>query len=68
MSGKHRGPLTDDEGEVRELFAEDLARFRPAKEVLPPDLYEALIKQKPAQRGPDSKPPATTGRGGRKTG
>ena len=56
MSGKPRPPLTDEEGEVRELLDEDFAAMRPAKEVLPPELYEALIKKKPGQRGPGKKP------------
>lgn len=48
-------PLTDDEGEIRPLDDEDLRLFRPAKEVLPPELYENLIR-KPGQRGPGKKP------------
>lgn len=35
-------PLTNDEGEVRELTEEDFARFRPAAEVLPPSLLQKL--------------------------
>jgi hypothetical protein len=35
-------PLTDDEGEVRELLAHDIRRFRPATEVLPPTLAAKL--------------------------
>jgi hypothetical protein len=35
-------PLTDDEGEVRELTLEDLKRFRPASEILSPSLLEKL--------------------------
>jgi len=38
-----RPPLIDDDGEVRELTAEDLRRFRPAAEVLPPGLYAGLL-------------------------
>lgn len=57
MSKRPRAPLTDEEGEVRELLDEDFAAMRPAKEVLPPDLYEALIKRKPGQRGPGKKLP-----------
>lgn len=56
MSRKPRAPLTDEEGEVRELLDEDFAAMRPAKEVLPPDLYENLIKRKPGQRGLGKKP------------
>lgn len=39
-----RPPLIDEDGEVRELTAEDLRYFRPAVEVLPPDLYAALVE------------------------
>jgi uncharacterized protein (DUF4415 family) len=39
-----RPPLIDEDGEVRELTAEDLRHFRPAAEVLPPDLYAALVE------------------------
>ncbi len=35
-------PLIDDDGEVRELTAEDFARFRPAHEVLPLELQKVL--------------------------
>lgn len=35
-------PLIDDDGEVRELTAEDFARFRPAREVLPLELQKVL--------------------------
>lgn len=37
-----RAPLIDADGEVRELTAEDLAKFRPAHEVLPLALQETL--------------------------
>ncbi|WP_415033133.1 BrnA antitoxin family protein [Azonexus sp.] len=38
-----RKPLIDDDGEVRELVAEDLREFRHAAEVLPPDLHSGLL-------------------------
>ena len=44
-STSERKPLTNEEGEVRELTLEDLKHFRPAKEVLSPELlakWEAL--------------------------
>lgn len=44
-------PLTDAEGEVRELTAADLKRFRPAKEVLP-----ATLRDKLKVRGPQKAP------------
>jgi len=37
-------PLIDDDGEVRELTAEDMALFKPAAEVLPPALYAGLLE------------------------
>ena len=50
-------PLTDEEGEVRELTAADLALFRPAYEVLPPDLV-ALMREyrRRGERGPQKAP------------
>jgi uncharacterized protein (DUF4415 family) len=50
-------PLIDDEGEVRELTKEDLALFRPAREVLPPSLYEALLALKNRGGRPKSAAP-----------
>lgn len=44
-------PLTDTEGEVRELTAEDVARLRPAKEFLPASLLTKLKSRGP-QRAP----------------
>ena len=35
MNEKERPPLTNEDGEVRELTAEDFALFRPATEVMP---------------------------------
>jgi len=35
-------PLTDEDGEVRELTAEDLARFRPGSEALPERVLRAF--------------------------
>ncbi len=37
-----RLPLTNDDGEVRELTADDFKQFRPAAEVLPPSLLKKL--------------------------
>jgi uncharacterized protein (DUF4415 family) len=44
-------PLTDAEGEVRELTAADMKRFRPAKEVLPAALLGKL-KGSGSQKAP----------------
>ena len=46
-------PLTNDEGEVRELSAADLRRFKPAHEVLPASLQKTLGMK---QRGPQKTP------------
>ena len=48
-----RAPLTDADGEVRELTAEDLAKFRPAHEVLPVALQATLGMRR---RGPQRTP------------
>ncbi|NDD15009.1 MAG: hypothetical protein EB072_20850 [Betaproteobacteria bacterium] len=57
----NRLPLTDAEGEVRELTEADLALFRPAKEVLPPHVYEGLIEmnRRAGVRGPQKAPTKT---------
>jgi len=47
----NRRSLTDAEGEVRELTAEDMARFKPAADVLPPSLRRKL-----GVRGPQKAP------------
>lgn len=35
---------------------DDFARARPAKDVLPPALYDALVKRSRGQRGPQKEP------------
>jgi uncharacterized protein (DUF4415 family) len=50
---KSKKPLTNKEGEVRELITEDLKHFRPAPEVLSPKLREKLAARK---RGPQKSP------------
>jgi uncharacterized protein (DUF4415 family) len=51
-------PLTDDEGEVRELTEADFALFRPAYEVLPPELVAAMRehRRRRGERGPQKAP------------
>ena len=49
---KPRAPLIDDDGEVRELTAEDFKHFKPAKEVLSPELYAMLTKGRGPQKSP----------------
>ncbi len=46
-----RKPLIDTDGEIRELTAEDLAKFKPAAEVLPQSLRKKL-----GVRGPQKAP------------
>jgi uncharacterized protein (DUF4415 family) len=49
-------PLTNEEGEVRELLASDFKKMRPAFEVLPPELVEIIKKRKTGERGPQRSP------------
>jgi len=49
-------PLSDEAGGVREPTGEDVAHFRPAAEVSPPELVAVLPKRKPGQRGAQKKP------------
>ncbi len=53
-----RPPLIDEEGEVRELTAADMAEFRPAREALPPELYAGLVEmnRRAGVRGPQRAP------------
>ena len=46
-----RKPLTDNDGEVRELSAADIKRMRPAREMLP-----ASLRAKLGVRGPQRAP------------
>ena len=46
-------PLTDDEGEVRELTAEDFKHFRPTSEF--PEIADAFERAR-GQRGPQKAP------------
>jgi uncharacterized protein (DUF4415 family) len=40
-----RLPLTDEDGEVREITADDFKRFKPASEVLPQELWAVLPRR-----------------------
>jgi uncharacterized protein (DUF4415 family) len=53
-----RAPLIDADGEVRALTAADLRHFKPAAEVLPPELYAGLleINRRAGVRGPQKTP------------
>jgi uncharacterized protein (DUF4415 family) len=48
--------VIETDPENPEWTHENFARARPAKEVLPPDLYEAAIKRYRGQRGPQKAP------------
>ena len=53
----NRKPLTNRDGEVRELTRADFQQMRPTSEVLPPKLYKALCNlRKVGQRGPQKTP------------
>ena len=49
-------PLTNEEGEIRELTMADMRRFRPTFEVLPPELVEIIKNRKVGERGPQVAP------------
>lgn len=51
---EHLPPLTDEDGEVRELTVEDMKYFRPMKEVFP-EIAGAFEKMR-GQRGPQKAP------------
>ena len=52
-----RKPLIDADGEVRELTSQDLTTFRPAHDVLPLHLQEALgMRRRGAQKEPTKVP------------
>ncbi len=53
---KKRKPLTDKDGEVRELAAEDIRAMRPMDEVLPPELAKIILNRKRGERGPQKTP------------
>jgi uncharacterized protein (DUF4415 family) len=49
-------PLTDENGEVRELTQQDIKTMRPAHEVLPEELLAHLPKRTIGQRGKQKSP------------
>jgi uncharacterized protein (DUF4415 family) len=49
-------PLTNKDGEVRELLVSDFKKMRPAFEVLPPELVEIIKNRKVGERGPQIAP------------
>ncbi|WP_439241547.1 BrnA antitoxin family protein [Lonepinella sp. BR2474] len=58
---KEREPLTNEDGEVRELTAEDFALARPLVEVMPPEFVEmVLAHQKEMEEEQAKKTPKNT--------
>lgn len=53
---KKKKPITDEDGEVRELTAEEIRAMRPMAEVLPPELVKIILNRKRGQRGPQKEP------------
>lgn len=51
-----RPPLTGADGEVRQLTRADIAKMRPARDVLPAELLAVLPKRRPGQRGSQKTP------------
>ena len=49
-------PIINEDGEIRELTADDMRRFRPAFEVLSPELAEIIKNRKVGERGPQLSP------------
>ena len=48
-----RAPLTDSDGEVRELTATDLRHFKPVAQAMSPELLKVMgIKPRGAQKAP----------------
>lgn len=52
-------PLIDESGEVRELTAADLRRFKPAADVLPADLQAQLKEMNRIAGGREPQKPPT---------
>ncbi len=53
---KRKKSILLDDDDAPELTNDIMKRLRPAREVLPPDLYKALVSRKPGQRGKQKKP------------
>lgn len=53
---KKKRPLTDKNGEVRELTREEIRDFQPAHEVLPQGVHAMLMGRKRGQRGKQKTP------------
>jgi uncharacterized protein (DUF4415 family) len=49
-------PVINEDGEIRELTADDMRKFRPASEVLSSELYAILTNRKVGERGPQKAP------------
>ena len=53
---RRRKSLTNKSGHVREITGKDIRAMRPASEVLPEKLLNALPKRRRGERGPQKKP------------
>lgn len=53
---KRKDKIPFDEDEAPELTDEVMKKLRPAREILPPQLYAQLLARKPGQRGKQKKP------------
>ncbi len=49
-------PLTNAQGEVRELTRADIRAMRPMEQVLPPELVEVIRNRRRGERGPQKTP------------
>ena len=49
-------PLTNAEGEVRELTRADIRAMRPMEQVLPPELVTVIRNRRRGERGPQKTP------------
>lgn len=53
---KKQKPLTNKDGEVRELTKKDFMAMRPMEEILPSDLIDTIKKRKRGERGMQKEP------------
>lgn len=48
-------PLTDEDGNVRELSLDDIRQFKPARNILPSEFFDGMQRLR-GQRGPQKAP------------
>jgi uncharacterized protein (DUF4415 family) len=58
FAAMRRKPMTNKEGEVRELTRADLRKFRPLSEIASPELFAMMVEhqRRRGQRGPQKSP------------